>query len=106
MIATLQVTRAPWVERPIITRSILSAVGVAFALDSYDPVEREAFPIAFQVGGFVQDLGEERLGQGREKAREALRGNPALSEDIQRAVLADLGIERDLGVEEAETKAA
>ena len=62
MLATLQLTRAPWVEKPLITRSILSAVGVAFAVDSYDPVEREAFPIAFQVGGFVQDLGEDRIG--------------------------------------------
>jgi hypothetical protein len=62
MLATLQVTRAPWVERPLVTRNILSAVGIAFALDSYDPVEREAFPIAMQLGGFVQDLGEDRLG--------------------------------------------
>jgi hypothetical protein len=62
MLATLQVTRAPWVERPLITRNILSAVGVAFAMDSYDPVEREAFPIAAQIGGFVQDLGEDRIG--------------------------------------------
>ncbi|MBI4706284.1 MAG: hypothetical protein HY744_34745 [Deltaproteobacteria bacterium] len=62
MLATLQLTRAPWVERPLITRKILSAVGVAFAIDSYDPVEREAFPIALQLGGFVQDLGEERIG--------------------------------------------
>ncbi len=62
MLATLQITRAPWVERPLVTRNILSAVGVAFAMDSYDPVEREAFPIALQVGGFVQDLGDDRLG--------------------------------------------
>jgi len=62
MLATLQVTRAPWVERPLITRSVLSAVGVAFALDRYDPVERKAFPLAFQVGGFVEDLSDQRLG--------------------------------------------
>jgi hypothetical protein len=62
MLATLQITRAPWVEKPLITRSILSAVGVAFAVDSYDPVDRSAFPIAFQIGGFVQDLGEDRIG--------------------------------------------
>lgn len=62
MLATLQVTRAPWVERPLITRSVLSAVGIAFAFDSYDPVERRAFPIAGHVGGFVQDLGDDRLG--------------------------------------------
>jgi hypothetical protein len=62
MLATLQVTRAPWLERPLITRSILSAVGIAFAFDSYDPVERRAFPIAGQIGGFVQDLGDSRIG--------------------------------------------
>src|SRR5690606_9680311 len=48
--------------RPIITRSVLSAVGIAFAFDSYDPVERKAFPIAGHVGGFVQDLGDDQLG--------------------------------------------
>ncbi len=62
MLATLQITRAPWLEKPLITRSVLSAVGVALAFDSYDPVERTAFPIAGQVGGFVQNLGEDKIG--------------------------------------------
>ncbi|WP_437521465.1 hypothetical protein WME79_29105 [Sorangium sp. So ce726] len=62
MLATLQVTRAPWVEKPLVTRSVLSAVGVALAIDRYDPVERRAFPIAAQLGGFVQTLGEGRVG--------------------------------------------
>lgn len=62
MLATLQITRAPWIEKPLITRSILSAVGVAFAFDSYDPVTRSAFPVAGQVGGFVQNLDESRIG--------------------------------------------
>lgn len=62
MLATLQITRAPWLEKPLITRSILSAVGVAFAFDSYDPVTRSAFPVAGQVGGFVQNLDESRIG--------------------------------------------
>ncbi|WP_437332132.1 hypothetical protein [Sorangium sp. So ce394] len=62
MLATLQVTRAPWVEKPLVTRSVLSAVGVALAIDRYDPVERRAFPVAAQVGGFVQTLGEGRVG--------------------------------------------
>jgi len=62
MLATLQITRAPWLEKPLITRSILSAVGVALAFDSYDPVEREAFPVAGQVGGFVQNLGDDKIG--------------------------------------------
>ncbi|WP_437573820.1 hypothetical protein [Sorangium sp. So ce887] len=62
MLATLQVTRAPWVEKPLVTRSVLSAVGVALAVDRYDPVERRAFPVAAQLGGFVQTLGEGRVG--------------------------------------------
>ncbi|AUX44954.1 hypothetical protein SOCE26_064240 [Sorangium cellulosum] len=62
MLATLQITRAPWLERPLVTRSVLSAVGVALAVDRYDPVERRAFPIAAQLGGFVQTLGEGRVG--------------------------------------------
>jgi hypothetical protein len=62
MLATLQITRAPWVEKPIFTRSVLSAVGLALAVDSYDPVQRRAFPIAGQVGGFVQSLGDGRIG--------------------------------------------
>lgn len=62
MLATLQITRAPWVEKPLITRAVLSAVGVALAFDSYDPVERAAFPIAGQVGGFIQNLEDNRLG--------------------------------------------
>jgi hypothetical protein len=62
MLATLQVTRAPWIERPLVTRAILSAVGVALAFDMYDPVERSAFPIALQLGGFVQDLEDDRIG--------------------------------------------
>jgi hypothetical protein len=62
MLATLQITRAPWLERPLVTRSVLSAIGVAVAFDSYDPVERRAFPVAGQVGGFVQQLGDGRIG--------------------------------------------
>jgi hypothetical protein len=62
MLATLQITRAPWLEKPLITRSVLSAVGVALAFDSYDPVERRAFPVAGQIGGFVQNLGEDKIG--------------------------------------------
>jgi hypothetical protein len=62
MLATIQVTRAPWIERPIITRSVLSAVGIALAIDRYDPVQRKAFPVAGQLGGFVQSLGDGRVG--------------------------------------------
>jgi hypothetical protein len=62
LLATLQVTRAPWVERPLITRSVLSALGIALAIDSYDPLERKAFPVAAQIGGFVESLGDGRLG--------------------------------------------
>jgi len=62
MLATLQITRAPWLERPLVTRSVLSAVGVALAIDSYDPVRRRAFPIAGQIGGSIQQLGDGRVG--------------------------------------------
>jgi hypothetical protein len=62
MLATLQITRFPWIEKPLITRSVLSAVGIAFAFDSYDPVQRRAFPIAGQIGGFVEQMGEGRTG--------------------------------------------
>ncbi len=62
MLATLQITRAPWLERPLVTRSVLSAVGVALAIDSYDPVRRRAFPIAGQLGGSIQQLGDGRVG--------------------------------------------
>ncbi len=62
MLATIQITRAPWVEKPLITRSVLSAVGVALAIDSYNPVERRAFPIAGQIGGFIESLGDGRIG--------------------------------------------
>ena len=62
MLATIQITRAPWVEKPLVTRSVLSAVGVALAIDSYNPVERRAFPIAGQIGGFIEQLGDGRIG--------------------------------------------
>jgi hypothetical protein len=62
MLATIQITRAPWVEKPLITRSVLSAVGVALAIDSYNPVERRAFPVAGQIGGFIESLGDGRIG--------------------------------------------
>ncbi|MDC3960761.1 hypothetical protein [Polyangium jinanense] len=62
MLATLQITRAPWLERPLVTRSVLSAVGVALAVDSYDPVRRRAFPVAGQLGGSIQQLGDGRVG--------------------------------------------
>ncbi len=62
MLATLQITRAPWLERPLVTRTVLSAVGVALAFDSYNPVRRRAFPIAGQLGGSIQQLGDGRVG--------------------------------------------
>ncbi len=64
MIATIQVIRAPWVERPIVQRGLLSpsAIGIALAFDAYDPVARKAFPVAAQIGGFAQGLSENRYG--------------------------------------------
>lgn len=62
MLASLQVTRAPWVEKPLVTRQFLNSIGVALAFDSYDPVERKAFPVALQFGGFLQQLEDNRVG--------------------------------------------
>src|SRR4029078_12139078 len=53
---------APWLEKPLITRNVLSAVGVALAIDSYNPVERKAFPVAAQLGGFIESLGDGKVG--------------------------------------------
>ncbi len=62
ILAMLQVSRAPWLEQPLLTRTVFSAVGAALAFDSYNPVERRAFPIAGQVGGMFENLGSGRLG--------------------------------------------
>lgn len=62
MLGVFQITRAPWIEKPLITRNVLGAIGVAFAIDSYDPVERRAFPVAGQIGAFVEDLDDDHTG--------------------------------------------
>ena len=62
IVGMVQITRAPWTEKPLITRNVLSAVGAALAFDAYDPVERRAFPIAAQVGGLFENLGDGKLG--------------------------------------------
>jgi hypothetical protein len=62
IIGMIQVTRIPGVERPLVTRNVLSAVGAALAVDGYDPIERKAFPIAGQVGGLFENLGDGKLG--------------------------------------------
>ena len=62
MLAMIQLTRAPWVEKPLLTRNVFSAVGIALAIDSYNPVERRAFPVAGQIGGMFENLGDGKLG--------------------------------------------
>lgn len=62
ILGMIQLTRAPWLEKPLITRNVLSAVGAALAFDAYDPVARKAFPIAAQVGGLFENLGDGKLG--------------------------------------------
>jgi hypothetical protein len=62
MLAMLQLTRAPWLEKPLITRNVFSAVGAALAVDSYDPVNRKSFPVAGQIGGMFENLGDGKLG--------------------------------------------
>jgi recombination protein RecA len=58
-----------------------------------------------QKSGAWFAFGERRLGQGRDKAREALRSDPALRQEIEHAVLSNLGLERFLG-DEAVAQAA
>lgn len=62
ILGMIQITRAPWAEKPLITRNVFSAVGAALAIDSYNPVERKAFPVAGQVGGLFENLGDGKLG--------------------------------------------
>lgn len=62
LLAMVQITRAPWLENPLITRNVFSAAGAALAFDSYNPVERRAFPLAGQIGGMFENLGDNRLG--------------------------------------------
>ena len=62
ILGMIQVTRAPWMEKPLITRNVFSAVGAALAFDAYNPVERKAFPVAGQIGGLFENLGDGKLG--------------------------------------------
>ncbi len=56
MLANFQVTRAPWVEKPIVDPSLPGGIGVALAIDSYNPARQQAFPLALQFGGAFQRL--------------------------------------------------
>ncbi|MFH1807883.1 MAG: recombinase RecA [Pseudomonadota bacterium] len=58
-----------------------------------------------QKSGAWFACGERRLGQGRDKARDALKADPALREEIERALMANLGVDRFMG-EEHQDKAA
>ena len=54
MLATIQITRAPWEEKPLVTRSVLArsvsrSRSTATILSSV-----RAFPIAAQLGGFIR----------------------------------------------------
>ncbi len=59
-----------------------------------------------QKSGSWYACGETRLGQGRDKARETLREQHALREELEQAVLANLGIERQAVEVEQEAEAA
>ncbi len=56
MLANFQVTRAPWIEKPILDPSVPGGIGVALAVDSYNPGKQEAFPLSVQLGGAFQRL--------------------------------------------------
>lgn len=62
MLATFQITRAPWVEKPIADPSVPGGIGVALAIDSYNPAKQQAFPLALQFGGAFQRLTSSKNG--------------------------------------------
>jgi hypothetical protein len=49
-IGSAQITRAPWVESPLVTANALPAIGAALAGDVFDPGRQRAFPLSLQLG--------------------------------------------------------
>ncbi len=62
MLATFQMTRAPWEEKPIIDPSVPGGIGVALAFDRYDPAKQQAFPLSLQIGGAFEKLTDSKNG--------------------------------------------
>lgn len=62
LLASFQVTRAPWKETAIAEPRIPAGIGLALAFDSYNPVKQRPFPLAMQLGGLYQKLSENKTG--------------------------------------------
>jgi hypothetical protein len=62
LLASFQVTRAPWKESPIAEPRVPAGIGLALAIDSYNPVKQRPFPLAVQIGGLYQALSEGKTG--------------------------------------------
>ena len=62
LLASFQVTRAPWKETAIAEPRIPAGIGLAIAIDSYNPVKQRPFPLALQLGGLYQVLSDSKTG--------------------------------------------
>jgi hypothetical protein len=49
-VVSAQITRAPWVESPLVTANALPAIGAALAGDLFDPNRQRPFPLSLQLG--------------------------------------------------------
>jgi len=62
MIASFQVTRAPWKETTIAEPRVPAGIGLALAIDSYNPVRQQPFPLAVHLGALYQNLTDSKTG--------------------------------------------
>jgi hypothetical protein len=62
LLASFQVTRSPWKETPIAEPRLPAGIGLALAIDSYNPVKQRPFPLAVQLGGLYQSLSDSKTG--------------------------------------------
>jgi len=62
MIASFQVTRSPWSETTIAEPRVPAGIGLALAIDSYNPVKQRPFPLALHLGALYQNLTDSKTG--------------------------------------------
>lgn len=62
MIASFQVTRSPWKETTIAEPRVPAGIGLALAIDSYNPVRQQPFPLAVHLGALYQNLTDSKTG--------------------------------------------